>query len=98
MQKMISAGSNDPFVFYAFAMELRSLGRLDESLTAFESLRSKDAQYVPQYLMAAQVADQLGRKAVAREWLEQGLLFAQKKGDSKAVGEIQSMLDSLVVA
>ena len=39
IEKMIAAGSADPFVFYGRAMELKSLGRLDDAL---EALRIDD--------------------------------------------------------
>ena len=56
IEKMIAAGSKDPFHWYARAMELRTLGRLPDTLTAFADVRERFADYVPAYLMAAQVA------------------------------------------
>jgi len=89
LQKMIAAGSTDPFARYALAMELKSLGRLDESLAAFDDLRSKDPSYVAQYLMAGGVAESLGKKDEARTWYDQGIEQAKKKGDGHALSELQ---------
>ncbi len=93
---MIAAGAGDQAVArYALAMELKSLGRLEEALKAFEDLRAFDATYVAQYLMAGGVADQLGKKDVARAWFEAGIAAARAKGDHHALGELQSALDAL---
>lgn len=95
IQKMMAAGNKDAFTRYAFAMELKSLGRNEESLAAFVELRAADAAYVPQYLMAGGVAESLGNKDDARQWYEQGLERARAKGDSHALSEIQTALDTL---
>lgn len=89
LQKMIAAGSTDPFARYALAMELKGLGRLDESLAAFDELRAKDPSYVAQYLMAGGVAESLGKKADAIAWYDQGIEKAKAKGDSHALSELQ---------
>jgi len=93
--KLIAKGSEDPFVYYGRAMELRSLGRGSESLEAFRALRERFTTYVPQYLMAGQLAAELGDVSLARELFEQGLQQAQLAGDSHAHSELGSALASL---
>lgn len=95
IKKMLAAGNRDAFTRYALAMELKTLGRNEESLAAFEELRAADPAYVPQYLMAGGVAEALGKKDDARAWYEQGLEKARAKGDSHALSEIQTALDTL---
>ena len=63
---MIAKGSKDPFVHYARAMELRSLERFDDALAAYQQVMQAFPDYVPTYLMAGQVAEQLGRIAAAQ--------------------------------
>ena len=92
---MIAKGTRDPFVFYARAMELRSLARLDDALVAFDAVRRDFPSYVPCYLMAGQLAIELGRTEVARDWLETGVSVAQDEGDTKALGEMQGLLNGL---
>lgn len=94
-EKLIAKGSKDPFVFYARAMELRTLGRSAEALTAFRELRDAQPSYVPQYLMAGQVAIELGDLTLARELLEQGQHQAELAGDSHAHSELSSALATL---
>jgi len=45
--------------------------------------------------MAGGVADSLGKKDVAREWYEQGVVAAKAKGDAHTLSEIQSALGLL---
>ncbi len=95
LQKMIASGSTDPFARYALAMELKSLGRLAESLAAFDELQKLDPAYVPQYLMAGNVAEALGDKDGARKWYGEGIVRARAKGDTHTQSEIQTALDAL---
>lgn len=95
LEKLIAKGSADPFVHYARAMELRSLGRGAEALAAFHALRQRFPSYVPQYLMAGQLATELGDPALARDFLEEGQRQATSAGDSHAQSEIASALSAL---
>ena len=95
LQKMLASGTKDPFAHYAYALELKSLERFAESLTAFEKLRELDAKYVPQYLMAGGVAQQLGEHDRAREWFEQGIERARAAGDAHALSDLQQALAEL---
>jgi hypothetical protein len=76
-------------------MELRSLGRNDEALAAFGELRDRFPSYVPTYLMAGQLAAQLGQSDVARTFLQSGLGVARAAGDEHAQSEIASALSTL---
>ncbi len=92
---MIAKGSQDPFVHYARAMELRSLERFDDALAAYQQVMQQFPDYVPTYLMAGQVAEQLGRPADARVALEAGIAAAQRTGDGHALGELRGLLAGL---
>ena len=94
LELMIAKGSEDPFVWYARAMELRSRQRLDDALAAYGEVSAKFPDYVPTYLMAAQVCEQLGRVDDARGWAERGLEVARSK-DPHAASELQAFLDEL---
>jgi tetratricopeptide (TPR) repeat protein len=95
LETMIEKGSKDPFHHYARAMELRGLGRLDEALAAYAGVRERFPGYVPTYLMAGQVAVELGKDDEARTWLERGLEVARAASDFKALTEIQEALDAI---
>jgi hypothetical protein len=95
IEAMIAKGSTDPFHHYARAMELRTLGRKDEALAAFAEVREKFSDYVPTYLMAAQVAIELGRVELAREWLGNGIAAAGRTRDAHALSEMEALLETL---
>lgn len=95
IEKVLENGSEDPFHWYARAMELRSLDRLEDALAAYGDVRDRFADYVPTYLMAAQVAKELERPDEARAWAEQGVEQARKKGDGHAASELSQFLATL---
>jgi len=95
LEQMLAKGSTDPFHHYAHAMELRSVGRLQDALTAFANVRERFSDYVPTYLMAGQVAIELDDHAGARAWLSEGIAKAQATGNDHALSELQSALKTL---
>ncbi len=95
LQSMIDDGSEDPFVWYARAMELRRLERTEEALAAYREVVARFPRYVPTYLMAGQVAEQLGLQVEARDLFEAGIEVARASGDSHAAAELSAALESL---
>lgn len=95
IEAMIAKGSTDPFHHYARAMELRSIGRLEDALAAFGEVRDRFPDYVPTYLIAAQVAQELDQIDIARTFCERGLEQARNKGDAHATRELSQLLDML---
>src|SRR5690554_1550323 len=93
LEKLIASGNADSFARYALALEYRKLGRLDDALAQFETLRAADPTYLAQYLMAGQILLELRRPGDARGWLEQGVELARSQGDGKALGELESALE-----
>jgi hypothetical protein len=92
---VIAKKPGDPFGWYAKAMELRSLGRKDEALVAYGEVASRFPDYVPTYLMAAQLAHEIAPPGEARRWAERGLERARTTGDGHAVSELSSFLATL---
>jgi predicted Zn-dependent protease len=95
LEKITREGSQDPMAWYGLAMEYRALERWDEALQTFTTLRSQSPGYVAMYLMCGQMLQGRGRHDDAREWLETGIVEAKKKGDTHAVGELESALSTL---
>lgn len=85
----------DPFAWYGLAMEHRALERFDDALAAFQTLRAHTPDYVPMYLMAGQMLEQMGQADHARAWLSAGIEAANKKGDSHAASELAAALQAL---
>jgi predicted Zn-dependent protease len=95
LEKTTAEGNPDPFVWYGLAMEYRSLGRHDDALRTFESLRSRAPDYVPMYLMCGQMLEKMGRVDDARAWLTSGIAAARAKGDGHALSELEGALQAL---
>jgi predicted Zn-dependent protease len=95
--KLLAQGSRDPFHHYARALELRSLGRDEEALTALVALVQSSPDYVPSYLMAAQLAIAAGDVARAGTLCDEGLLAARRTGNDHAQGELSELRASLAV-
>ena len=94
LEKITSEGSKDPFAWYGLALEYKTLGRVDDALRTFQTLRGATPDYVPMYLMCGQMLADAGR-AEAREWLEAGIDAAKAKRDSHALGELEAALEAL---
>ena len=95
LEDFLKAKPNDPLTRYMLAMELKKLGRNDDSLKAFDALHEHNADYVPAYLMHGQLLNTLGRPDDARKVLERGIAMASKVGNGHALGEMTELLESL---
>ena len=95
LEQHCASASADSFAFYGLGMEYRKEGRIDDAIATFTKLKDKDADYVPMYLMAGQTLIDAGRGVEAKTWLETGIAVAQRKGDSHALGELESALASI---
>jgi tetratricopeptide (TPR) repeat protein len=92
LEQAVSSGTADSFAHYALALEYRKEGRYEDSERAFRTLKDKDPEYLPLYLMAGQTLIEAARPADARDWLEQGIALATKRGDQKTLGELEAAL------
>jgi predicted Zn-dependent protease len=95
LEHHVATGAADSFAFYGLGMEYRKEGRIDDAVATFAKLKDKDPDYLALYLMAGQTLIDAGRPAEARAWLETGIAVAQKKGDGKTLGELESALATL---
>jgi predicted Zn-dependent protease len=95
LETLVSKSPNDPFPYYCLAQELRGRGRFEDAVKAFEDLRARFPAYVPQYLMTAQVLQELSRLDDARAVLTAGVSAARAARDSHSLGELEGMLASL---
>ncbi|HLV65396.1 MAG TPA: tetratricopeptide repeat protein [Polyangiaceae bacterium] len=91
--QMTRAGTQDPFAWYALALEYKKEGQLEDALATFTTLRERSPDYLPMYLMAGQMLLEAERREAAREWLEAGIALARTKGDGKTLSELEAALD-----
>lgn len=95
LDKAIAAGSQDPFIFYARALELRGQGALQAALDALTDVEARFPDYVPTFLMAGQIALELDQTSHANNVWERGLAAATRAGDEHAKSELQQALATL---
>jgi hypothetical protein len=102
--KLISGGSKDPFHHYARALELRSIERKTDAYLALVQVTQDYPDYVPSYLIAAQLAMEVGGQGEggqagdagrARELCEAGILAARRSHNDHALGELTELLSTL---
>jgi predicted Zn-dependent protease len=92
LEQMTQSGKADSFAWYGLAMEYKKENRIDAALGAFQELRGRFPDYVPQYLMCGQMLLDEARAPEARGWLEAGVALARSRGESKALSELESAL------
>jgi predicted Zn-dependent protease len=80
---------DDPFTRYSLAMQLRSMGRLEEAAEAFGETGRRSPDYVPTWLMLGQTLEALGRDEAAEAAYEAGVAAAERKQDHHARGELE---------
>jgi hypothetical protein len=95
LRKFVAQSPGDPFPRYGLAMELKNAGLSDEARAVFAELEQRFPDYVPQYLMHANLLVSLRASDEARKVLEAGLRAAAKARDAHAESELRAALDAL---
>jgi tetratricopeptide (TPR) repeat protein len=95
LEQFVAQKPADAFARYGLALECAKLGD-DQAATAhFQTLLETNPQYVAGYFQYGQLLSRLGRLDEARKLLSDGIVVAQKAGDSHSRDEMQAALSSL---
>ena len=94
LEQMTASPKADAFAWYGLAMEYRRENRETDAENAFQQLRAKFPDYLPQYLMAGQLLKD-SKPDAAKEWINAGIALATARGDSKTLGELEQVLAEL---
>jgi Tfp pilus assembly protein PilF len=86
---------DDAFSRYGLAMECVNAGDTTAAESNFRELLRRNADYVPAYLMFAQMLVKESRPEDAREILQQGISAASKGGNAHALSEMEALLSEL---
>ncbi len=92
---MLADDPGDTFLRYSLAMELRSEGSHDESLSLLNALMNDTPPCVPAFFMAAQQLVDLDRVEEARTHLRDGIDQARAQDNAHAAAEMSELLASL---
>lgn len=95
LEEFVAKKPGDAFSRYGLAVECMNGGDIDAADAQFRALLEKNADYVPAYLMYAQMLSRESRKAEAKQVLAAGIATAQKMGDQHAQSELESLLGEL---
>jgi Tfp pilus assembly protein PilF len=76
-------------------MECVNTGDTSAAEINFRELLQRNADYVPAYLMFAQLLAKESRSDDAREVLNKGIAAASKAGNAHALSEMESFLNEL---
>lgn len=93
---LLTQDPTNAFARYGLAMEYSNSGDFGRALEEFGKLLSASPDYVPGYHMCAQTLVKAGRAQEAKATLENGIVAAQRKGDSHAESEMAALLEELV--
>jgi len=95
LEEFVAKKPDDAFSRYGLAMECMNNGDPAAADTHFRSLLDRNADYIPAYLMYAQLLARGARPAEATQVLITGIAAAAKKGDQHAASEMETLLQDL---
>jgi predicted Zn-dependent protease len=92
---LLSDNPNDPFLLYAYALELAKSGETEKCLHRLEALTESHPEYHAAHFRLGQMLSEKGNIDRAKHWLTVGIAAANRTGDHKAVREMDELLQSL---
>jgi predicted Zn-dependent protease len=95
LRALVARGTAEPFVRYALAMELRTVGQLQEAWQIFEALLKAQPDYLAAYAPATDTLVSLGRREDARALCRAGIEHCERQGQAHARDQLQTTLDTL---
>ena len=95
LEEFLVKKPSDAFSLYGLALECSNTGDIPAADTHFRSLNDHHPDYIPAYLMYAQMLARESRAADAKQVLTKGITEAAKKGDAHARSEMEALLSEL---
>lgn len=95
LNELLAQDPRNAFARYGLAMEYSNAGAFARAIEEFQKLLTANPDYVAGYFMAAQTLVKAGRAADAKDMLENGIACAQRKGESHAQAEMQTLLEEI---
>jgi Tfp pilus assembly protein PilF len=95
LETFVTQKPDDAFSRYGLAMECLNSGDTRAAESNFRELLLRNADYVPAYLMFAQMLAKESRHDDAREVLQKGIAAASQVGNAHALSEMESLLSEL---
>lgn len=96
LREFLEANPADNFVQHALALEYVKTGNDREARHLFETLLTRDENYVGSYYHLARLLERNNEKEIAVKWYEKGMLKAKELGDSHAYNELLAAYEDLI--
>jgi len=94
LEQYVKEEPEDPFNWYALALEITNHDTA-RAIQLFDHVLTHPPDYLPSYYHAGNLHLSLGNSGRANAILKLGSELARKKGDLKALGELNTLLDEL---
>ena len=95
LESFVTLKPDDAFSRYGLAMECVNSGDAAAAEANFRELLRRNTDYVPAYLMFAQLLVKESRPDEAREVLDRGIVAASQAGNGHALSEMESLRSEL---
>ena len=95
LEEFVARKPDDAFSRYGLAVECMNNGDPAAADEHFRALLQRNADYVPAYLMYAQLLVRESHTAEARTVLASGIAAAEQKGDQHARSEMEGLLSEI---
>jgi thioredoxin-like negative regulator of GroEL len=95
LEEFVARTPDDAFSRYGLAMECMNSGDASAADQHFRALLERNVEYVPAYLMYAQMLVRESRGEEARAILSSGIAAATRKGDQHARSELEALLNEI---
>jgi Tfp pilus assembly protein PilF len=95
LEEFVAKEPNDAFSRYGLALDYMNSGDSANADKQFRQLLERNADYVPAYLMYAQLLVRESRTDEAKQVLNTGITIASQKGNTHAKSEMESLFSEL---
>jgi tetratricopeptide (TPR) repeat protein len=95
LKEFIALDPGDNFSKHALGLEYIKLSNDAEARSLFEEILKNDPAYVGTYYHLGKLLERNGEDKAALEVYQNGILQAQKAGNSHALGELRSAYEEL---
>ncbi len=96
LKEMLQNDATDNFLLHALALENIKAGDETTARNIFESILTRDPDYVGSYYHLAQLLERAGETEAAIRWYEQGMAAAKRSGENHAYSELKAAYEELV--
>jgi Tfp pilus assembly protein PilF len=96
LKSFLKDDANDSFSRYALALEYVKAGQKDDAVREFETVKSRDPNYVATYYQLGQLYRSMSKPHEAEKTFRTGITIAAKTGDEHTRSELEAALEELL--